>query len=131
LPELQPFENASERIASSDWLGPDDRDFMASELARLQAGYARLEFVLPRGVIHGDASIGNVLRDPGGRPAVIDLDDFATGPREWDLIQTAIYKTASGGTRARNTRPSPGSTAMTSCSGPAIPCSQISASSSW
>jgi hypothetical protein len=22
---------------------------------------------------------------------VIDLDDFATGPREWDLIQTALY----------------------------------------
>jgi aminoglycoside phosphotransferase (APT) family kinase protein len=91
LPELQPFANAGERIASSDWLDPDDRDFMASELARLQAGYARLEFTLPQGVIHGDASIGNVLRDPGGHPVVIDLDDFATGPREWDLIQTAIY----------------------------------------
>jgi aminoglycoside phosphotransferase (APT) family kinase protein len=91
LPELQPFENASARIASSSWLSPDDRDFMSSELARLQAAYARLEFALPHGIIHGDASIGNVLRDPGGHPVVIDLDDFSTGPREWDLIQTAIY----------------------------------------
>jgi aminoglycoside phosphotransferase (APT) family kinase protein len=91
LPELQPFENAGQRIASSDWLNPDDRDFMISELARLQAAYTRLEFALPHGVIHGDASIGNVLSDPGGQPVVIDLDDFATGPREWDLIQTAIY----------------------------------------
>jgi aminoglycoside phosphotransferase (APT) family kinase protein len=64
---------------------------MTSELARLQAEYARLDFVLPPGVIHGDANIGNVLRDEHGNPVVIDLDDFATGPREWDLIQTAIY----------------------------------------
>lgn len=91
LPELRPFANAGERIASSSWLSPDDRDFMTGELARLQAGYAGLEFTLPQGVIHGDASIGNVLRDPDGHPVVIDLDDFATGPREWDLIQTAIY----------------------------------------
>ena len=64
---------------------------MTSELARLQAEYARLDFALPQGVIHGDANIGNVLRDDHGNPVVIDLDDFATGPREWDLIQTAIY----------------------------------------
>jgi Ser/Thr protein kinase RdoA (MazF antagonist) len=91
LSELRPFANAGERIASSEWLSPGDRDFMNSELARLQAGYARLEFALPHGVIHGDANVGNVLRDPAGRPVVIDLDDFATGPREWDLILTALY----------------------------------------
>jgi hypothetical protein len=37
------------------------------------------------------ANIGNVLRDYHGNPVVIDLDDFETGPREWDLIQTALY----------------------------------------
>src|SRR5260370_9714450 len=91
LPELTPFKNAGERVGSSDWLNPGDRDFMTSELTRLQDEYARLEFALPHGVIHGDANIGNVLRDSHGNPVVIDLDDFATGPREWDLIQTALY----------------------------------------
>ena len=91
LPELDPFANADKRIAGSDWLSPDDREFMTGELARLREEYARLEFLLPHGVIHGDASIGNVLHDFGGKPVVIDLDDFCTGPREWDLIQTAIY----------------------------------------
>jgi Ser/Thr protein kinase RdoA (MazF antagonist) len=91
LPELDPFANAEDRIASSDWLTSSDREFMESELAKLQAEYARLTFALPRGVIHGDANIGNVLRDASGSPVVIDLDDFATGPREWDLIQTAIF----------------------------------------
>jgi aminoglycoside phosphotransferase (APT) family kinase protein len=72
-------------------LEPDDRDYMTRELAKLQGEYARLEFVLPPGVIHGDANIGNVLRDEHGNPVVIDLDGFAVGPREWDLIQTALY----------------------------------------
>lgn len=91
LPELDPFADAEERIAQSRWLTPDDRAWMTTELARLRTEYSRLDFALPRGVIHGDASIGNVLRDYHGNPVVIDLDDFATGPREWDLIQTAIY----------------------------------------
>jgi Ser/Thr protein kinase RdoA (MazF antagonist) len=91
LPDLRPFENADSRIAGSEWLSSGDRDYMTGELARLQDEYSRLEFVLPRGVIHGDASIGNVLRDQHGNPVVIDLDGFAVGPREWDLIQTALY----------------------------------------
>ena len=91
LPELEPFENAGRRIADSEWLSPDDRDYMTNELGRLQDEYARLKFVLPLGVIHGDANIGNVLRDQCGKPVVIDLDGFAIGPREWDLIQTALY----------------------------------------
>ena len=91
LPALEPFRNAGQRITESRWLTGDDRAWMTSELARLQAEYARLDFALPQGVIHGDANVGNVLRDEHGNPVVIDLDDFATGPREWDLIQTAIY----------------------------------------
>jgi hypothetical protein len=91
LPELEPFVNAGGRIASSTWLSSSDRDFMYGGLARLQDEYARLEFTLPHGVIYGDANIGNVLRDYQGNPVVSDLDDFATGPREWDLIQTAIF----------------------------------------
>lgn len=91
LPELEPFENAGDRIAYSEWLSPDDRDYMTRELVRLQDQYAQLDFALPPGVIHGDANIGNVLRDQDGSPVVIDLDGFATGPREWDLIQTALY----------------------------------------
>lgn len=56
---------------------------MTAELARLRTEYARLDVALPQGAIHGDANIGNVLRDYHGNPVVIDLDDFATGPREW------------------------------------------------
>ena len=91
LPELAPFANAPGRIEASTWLTPDDRAFLITMLTQMRAAYAGLEFPLPPGVIHGDASIGNVLRDRHGHPVVIDLDGFAVGPREWDLALTAIY----------------------------------------
>jgi aminoglycoside phosphotransferase (APT) family kinase protein len=91
LPELSPFANASKRIETSTWLNQPDRAFLTDMLAQLQDAYARLDFTLPPGVIHGDANVGNVLRDRSGRPVVIDLDGFAIGPREWDVVLTAIY----------------------------------------
>lgn len=57
----------------------------------MTAEYGRLRFALPAGHLHGDFNIGNVLRDEAGRPKVIDLDGFVMGPREWDLMQTAMY----------------------------------------
>ena len=91
LPELVPFASALARIEANTWLPPQDRAFLTAMLAQLQDAYAGLEFALPPGVIHGDANVGNVLRDSSGHPVVIDLDGFATGPREWDLALTAIY----------------------------------------
>jgi len=91
LPELAPFANAPTRIEANTWLNPDDRAFLITTLARMRAAYDGLGFALPPGIIHGDASIGNVLRDTSGNPVVIDLDAFAIGPREWDLALTAIY----------------------------------------
>jgi thiamine kinase-like enzyme len=91
LPELDPFANAVERIAGSTWLTPEDRSFLDDRLARLRDSYAELEFVLPLGAVHGDASVGNVLRDRDGNPVLIDLDGFSMGPREWDLVLTAMY----------------------------------------
>jgi aminoglycoside phosphotransferase len=91
LPELAPFANAARRIEANTWLTPEDRAFLTTMLAQMRAAYAGLEFTLRPGVIHGDASIGNVLRDSRGHPVVIDLDGFAVGPREWDVVLTAIY----------------------------------------
>ena len=91
LPPLAPFANAAQRIDTNTWLIPGDRSFLTATLATLQDAYENLEFVLPQGVIHGDAGVGNVLRDTHGSPVLIDLDGFAIGPREWDLALTAIY----------------------------------------
>jgi hypothetical protein len=91
LPPLDPFANAARRIGVNTWLTPDDRAFFTATLARLQNAYADLEFALPQGVIHGDASVGNVLLDRQSAPVLIDLDGFTIGPREWDLVLTAMY----------------------------------------
>ncbi|MER5646815.1 aminoglycoside phosphotransferase family protein [Streptosporangium sp. NPDC002524] len=91
LPRLEPFARAERRITGSDWFGSEDTRFLHERLTRLRDDYAALTFALPQGVIHGDASVGNVIRDRTGRPVLIDLDGFALGPREWDLVLTAIY----------------------------------------
>ncbi len=91
LPSLEPFDKAAKRIEANDWLSSADRDFLTETLAQMRESYGELDFVLPQGVIHGDANVGNVLHDWDGNPVVIDLDGFSIGPREWDLALTAIY----------------------------------------
>ncbi len=91
LKPLRPFARAERRIEHSEWLSRPDRSYLRERLEELRAQYGHLEFVLPAGVIHGDASVGNVIHDRDGRPVLIDLDGFAIGPREWDLVLTAIY----------------------------------------
>ncbi|WP_141205256.1 phosphotransferase enzyme family protein [Streptomyces griseorubiginosus] len=90
LPPLQPFDKVAQRLNRAAI--PDaTRAFLRSMADDLTADYGRLQFALPAGHLHGDFNVGNVLRDAAGRPKVIDLDGFVTGPREWDLMQTAMY----------------------------------------
>lgn len=91
LEVFRPFDRLNQRIEMSTWLPDADREFLTARLADLRAAYVGLSFALPRGVVHGDANVGNVLQDRNGGPVMIDLDGFAIGPREWDLIQTAIF----------------------------------------
>jgi hypothetical protein len=91
LPGVAPFEKAESRITANTWLNPGQRSVLTGKLAELKDRYARLEWKLSVGVIHGDAAIGNALRDWNGQPVMIDLDNFAIGHREWDLINTAMY----------------------------------------
>ncbi|MFD7999462.1 phosphotransferase family protein [Streptomyces mirabilis] len=68
-----------------------DCTFLEERAGKLNKDYDRLDFVLLIGMIHGDASIGNVLRHQDGHAVLIDLDGFALAPREWDLNQTAMF----------------------------------------
>jgi hypothetical protein len=91
LPALRPFNPASAELPNLGGLAPDDRAFLCDRIEWARSEFPRLPYALPHGVIHGDANVGNVLTDTGGEPVLIDLDSFATGPREWDLIQTALF----------------------------------------
>ncbi|MGQ4368038.1 phosphotransferase enzyme family protein [Streptomyces violaceoruber] len=90
LPDLRPFDKVEQRLERAV-IRAETRAYLAGLAEELAAQYEQLEFALPPGHLHGDFNVGNVLHDAEGDPKVIDLDGFATGPREWDLIQTAMY----------------------------------------
>ncbi|MFD8766229.1 phosphotransferase family protein [Streptomyces mirabilis] len=91
LPYFDPFAKLSASLGRMDGVTEDDRTFLEERAGKLNKDYDRLDFVLPFGMVHGDASIGNVLRHRDGHAVLIDLDGFALAPREWDLIQTAMF----------------------------------------
>ncbi|MFI6440653.1 phosphotransferase enzyme family protein [Streptomyces sp. NPDC050759] len=90
LPALHPFNKVEQRLRHAV-IRAETRAYLAGLAEKLAAEYEQLEFALPPGHLHGDFNVGNVLHDAEGHPKVIDLDGFATGPREWDLMQTAMY----------------------------------------
>ncbi|MGY0491791.1 phosphotransferase family protein [Streptomyces sp. WG-D5] len=91
LPYFDPHAKLAASLAGLDALADQDRELLEERAARLGKEYDRLDFVLPFGLIHGDANIGNILRHRDGHAVLIDLDGFALAPREWDLILTAMY----------------------------------------
>ncbi|WP_308283488.1 phosphotransferase [Pseudonocardia nigra] len=91
LPALEPFGSAGAPLPRFDGLEVEDASYLTERLEWARATFPTLPFTLPQGHIHGDANVGNVLLTKDGSPVLIDLDSFAVGPREWDLIQTAIF----------------------------------------
>lgn len=91
LPELQPFGPRDGQLPGFAGLSDDDRDFLRARIEWARSTFPDLPFVLPEGPVHGDANVGNVICDDHGRATLIDLDSFAFGAREWDLIQTALF----------------------------------------
>ncbi|TKA04551.1 phosphotransferase enzyme family protein [Actinacidiphila oryziradicis] len=92
LPYFEPFPKLRASLAELNGTIPaDDWTFLDERAGRLHKDYDKLDFVLPFGAIHGDANVGNVLRDHTGQAILIDLDGFSLAHREWDLILTAIY----------------------------------------
>ncbi|WP_371552483.1 aminoglycoside phosphotransferase family protein [Streptomyces sp. NBC_00554] len=91
LPYFDPFAKLWASLGQMVGVTEDDRTFLEERAAKLNKDYDRLDFVLPFGVIHGDANIGNVLRHRDGHAVLIDLDGFTLAPREWDLVLTAMF----------------------------------------
>jgi len=101
LEQWDPLDSAGQRLAELD------DSYPAADLAMLRDWYqrvsdtlSRLHYVLPPGVIHGQAEVGNVLLR-AGQPVLIDFERVALGPPEWDLIDTAVTITRFGRPEAR------------------------------
>jgi Ser/Thr protein kinase RdoA (MazF antagonist) len=91
LPAADPFADLDDRLSVLANLDAADAEFLRELVGELRTRYETLAFPLPPGVIHGDANVGNVILSRDGDPVLIDLDGFAVGPREWDLVQTALF----------------------------------------
>ncbi len=89
LASFDPLKTAQTRLAQADGVPDSDRDFLQSRCAELNEQLPHLAFALPRGPIHGDAHTNNLLTDRG-QVVLLDFESAAIGPREWDLLPTAI-----------------------------------------
>lgn len=97
LPPLAPFTRLAERIEAAATLAEDDRAWLRDHLAELRQRYdAGLPPGLPHCVVHGNASIDNIVSTSDGGVMLLDLDRAAVGPPEWDLVATAVDLTTFG-----------------------------------
>jgi hypothetical protein len=88
LRRFEPLAHTTRRLNSA--ADGEDLQFLRGRCELLQRQFDGLEFVLPLGVIHGDAHAGNALRDRSGTVRLLDFESFALGPREWDLGVLAL-----------------------------------------
>lgn len=93
LPPLDPFADFAERIANASVLPAGDRSWLRDHLMDLHNRWQHLPPGKPICVVHGDAWQGNVAVPDQGEPVVLDLEHFAIGPPEWDLIAMAVDRT--------------------------------------
>jgi Ser/Thr protein kinase RdoA (MazF antagonist) len=91
LPSFQPLQTSEARLATTIEIGPGDREFLRKRCADLNGQFQRLGFALPPGPIHGDAHTSNLLTDDG-QVVLLDFEAVAIGPREWDLMPTAVAR---------------------------------------
>lgn len=89
LPDLEPLARVDGRIAAATTVDDDTREFLSSRATELAKALPGLEYVLPCGPIHGDAHVGNLLVNRG-QVLLSDFEVVSIGPREWDLLPTAI-----------------------------------------
>lgn len=94
LPQFDPLPHVAQRLdATSEEATAEEMQFLRRRCNELRERFASLTFILPEGVIHADAHVGNLLRDCSGAIRLIDFESFAWGPREWDLAVLATqYK---------------------------------------
>lgn len=90
VPSWQPLATARQRLdVLAAHYPPDDILLLEEWYRRIEAELDELQPVLPVGVIHGQAERGNALVHHD-QAVFLDFERVSRGPREWDLIDTAV-----------------------------------------
>jgi aminoglycoside phosphotransferase (APT) family kinase protein len=89
LPHWDPIGTARKRIADAEALEDSDRKILLDWCDRLAPEVDALLRSSARTLIHGDAHVGNLLRQPDGRVILCDFDSTCFGPPGVDLAAVA------------------------------------------
>lgn len=98
FPEWNPFASARHRLAIADGLGADDHRWLSDQWTRIEHEYRSVQSSLTIGLLHGDAYIGNLLRESTGRFVLCDFDGTSRGPIDYDLVVAAVSAIRFGAT---------------------------------
>ncbi|MGC4793340.1 aminoglycoside phosphotransferase family protein [Micromonospora saelicesensis] len=98
LPAWDPVGDARRRLADADGLDPNDRDFLVKWCDRLEPQLVALSHREDPKLVHGDAHVGNLLREASGRTVMCDFDATCIGPWQVDLAAVAVGEARFGGT---------------------------------
>ncbi|MFF3931555.1 phosphotransferase enzyme family protein [Streptomyces hirsutus] len=88
-PRFDPFDKQERRIDRAP-IPEDDRMFLRKRWRELQDRYVELRFETPKGPVHGDAHVQNLMVDDRGQVVLIDFEAFCYDHPEWDLMVTAV-----------------------------------------
>jgi hypothetical protein len=92
IPPWRIAEGMKRRLQHAEGIDPDVLAFLRAEVSEIEESLTQLRGIpplIPPGVIHGDAHLGNIIPAPDG-PIICDFDSTSIGPREWDLIPAAV-----------------------------------------
>ncbi|MEU1585558.1 aminoglycoside phosphotransferase family protein [Micromonospora sp. NPDC005710] len=98
LPAWDPVGDARRRLADAEGLDPNDREFLVKWCDRLEPQLVALSHREEPKLVHGDAHVGNLLREASGRTVMCDFDATCIGPWQVDLAAVAVGEARFGGT---------------------------------
>ncbi|SCL28622.1 Phosphotransferase enzyme family protein [Micromonospora nigra] len=90
LPRWDPISDARRRLVDAEGLNGRDRNYLADWCDRLETRVEALAERATGQLVHGDAYVGNLLRDPSGRAVLCDFDATCVGPWQVDLVAVAV-----------------------------------------
>lgn len=90
LPSYSVFGKTELRLERPVGVPQDDIEFLRKRDRELRDKYTELRFESPKGPVHGDAHVQNLMVDDQGQVILIDFESFAFDHPEWDLMVTSV-----------------------------------------
>jgi hypothetical protein len=96
LPAWDPIGDARTRITDAERLSEEDRTFLLDWCDRLEPQLHEYAASTPTGLVHGDAHVGNLIRDASGVALLTDFDATCAGPPIVDLVPEPVNEECFG-----------------------------------